>query len=70
MVTKSSSSTDANSEKPYGIYNIKSSSLIVLDLDKVKYDAWHKLFHTDCTSFGVSYHLKEPNEKAVETGEE
>nr|GEX78849.1 hybrid signal transduction histidine kinase M [Tanacetum cinerariifolium] len=43
----------ANMEKHFGVTNIKSNVLLVLDLDQLNYDAWCELFTSHCHSFGV-----------------
>ncbi|XP_019058877.1 PREDICTED: uncharacterized protein LOC109116961 [Tarenaya hassleriana] len=50
--------TDTNqTEKPFGVSNIKSHIPITLNMDEFNYDAWRELFETHCLSFGVMGHL-------------
>ena len=44
-------------EKSFGVTHIKSYIPIVLDMQKMNYDAWRELVETHCLSFGVSGHL-------------
>lgn len=45
------------SDKPYGITNIKSYVPLLLDVDRMNYDAWRELFENHCKGFGVHRHL-------------
>lgn len=51
MVGEASSSS--NNQKPYGVLNIKTYIPLILDLNKLNYDAWRELVETHCDSFGV-----------------
>lgn len=44
-------------EKAFGVTFIKSYVPIILDMQKLNYDAWRELFETHCLSFSVSGHL-------------
>ncbi|XP_010484948.1 PREDICTED: uncharacterized protein LOC104763245 [Camelina sativa] len=44
-------------EKAFGVTHIKSYIPLVLDMQKMNYDAWRELFETHCLSFSVSGHL-------------
>lgn len=44
-------------EKAFGVTHIKSYIPIILDMQKMNYDAWHELVETHCLTFGVSGHL-------------
>ncbi|KAL4557518.1 hypothetical protein LXL04_035699 [Taraxacum kok-saghyz] len=44
-------------DKIYGITNIKSYVPLVLDLDRLNYDAWRELFKTHCIAYKVYDHL-------------
>ncbi|KAL7588311.1 hypothetical protein Lser_V15G41308 [Lactuca serriola] len=57
-------------EKPYGISNTKASIPIVLELEKLNYDAWRNLFQTHCTGFGVADHPKPPSGKQITDSDE
>ena len=43
--------------KAFGVTHIKSYIPLVLDMQKMNYDAWRELVETHCLSFGVSGHL-------------
>lgn len=60
--TPTNNSSVASSEKPYGISNTKAFIPLILDLDKLNYDAWRDLFETHCNGFDVSYHFEEHDE--------
>lgn len=46
-----------NPERVYGVSNIKSHILVILDLEESNYDAWRELFYTHCLSFDVLGHI-------------
>lgn len=56
-----------NTDKPYGIAQIRAYILIQLDINKLNYDVWREFFETHCTSFGVLGHL---DGSSVPTSEE
>lgn len=43
-------------DRVYGVTNIKTHVLFLLDLDDGNYDAWRELFMTHCQSFDVAGH--------------
>jgi hypothetical protein len=43
--------------KVFGITNIKSHIPLLLDLEKLNYDAWRELFSTHCNAFDVLDHV-------------
>ncbi|XP_019090160.1 PREDICTED: uncharacterized protein LOC104737353 [Camelina sativa] len=43
--------------KVFTVIHIKSHIPIILDMQKMNYDAWRELFETHCYSFGVYGHL-------------
>lgn len=43
--------------KAFGITNIKTYVLLVLDHDQLNYDAWRELFSTHCVGFDVVDHI-------------
>ena len=45
------------SDKAYGITNIESHIPLLLDLDRLNYDAWRDLFMTHCIGFDVLDHI-------------
>lgn len=45
-------------DKIYGITNIKSYVPLILDLDRLNYDAWKELFKTHCIGYKVFEHLE------------
>lgn len=53
-----SSGTKPNN-KIYGITNIKSYVPLILDLDRLNYDAWKELFKTHCIGYKVFNHLED-----------
>ncbi|CAL9232749.1 unnamed protein product, partial [Arabidopsis halleri] len=46
-----------NSDKIYGVNNIKTHIPVILDLEESNYDAWRELFLTHCLSFDVLGHI-------------
>ncbi|KAL7601862.1 uncharacterized protein LOC111877969 [Lactuca sativa] len=64
-MTGSSSSTSSStlSDKPSSTINIKHVVPLVLDLDRMNYDIWRKLFEIHCIGYGVKDHLEPPKEK-------
>ncbi|XP_010480709.1 PREDICTED: uncharacterized protein LOC104759488 [Camelina sativa] len=44
-------------EKAFGVTHIKSYIPLVLDMQKMNYDAWRELFEIHCLSFSVAGHL-------------
>ncbi|KAJ9543284.1 hypothetical protein OSB04_022991 [Centaurea solstitialis] len=43
--------------KAFGITNIKSYIPLILDLEKLNYDAWREIFTTHCIGFDVIKHI-------------
>ena len=48
----------ANTEKPFGVTNIKTHVPLVLDIDQLNYDAWCELFVSHLDSFGLMNHIE------------
>ena len=48
-------------DKMYGITNIKSYVPLILDLDRLNYDAWREFFKNHCTTYKVFGHLDGTN---------
>lgn len=46
-----------NTERAFGVTNIKTHIPLVLDLEDHNYDVWCKLFETHCLAFDVSGHI-------------
>ncbi|XP_024985248.1 uncharacterized protein LOC112520861 [Cynara cardunculus var. scolymus] len=49
--------TNTPSHKAFGITNIKTYVPLILDLDRLNYDAWRELFTTHCVGFDVIDHI-------------
>ncbi|KAG7599937.1 Ribonuclease H-like superfamily [Arabidopsis suecica] len=49
--------TSVQTDKPFGISQIRAYIPIMLDLDKMNYDVWREVFETHCLTFGVLDHL-------------
>ncbi|KAG7560254.1 Ribonuclease H-like superfamily [Arabidopsis thaliana x Arabidopsis arenosa] len=47
----------ANTERCYGVTNIKNQIPVILDENEHNYDAWRELLTTHCMAFDVSGHL-------------
>ncbi|KAJ9542450.1 hypothetical protein OSB04_028956 [Centaurea solstitialis] len=57
---------DAPPHKEFGITNIKTYVPLVLDLDRLNYDAWRELFTTHCVGFDVIDHIDDSIPKSTE----
>lgn len=55
--------TNTKIEKAYGIGNIKNAVPIVLDLERLNYEAWRELFYTHCVGYGEASHLDSTKDK-------
>ena len=57
MTGPSQTAVTPNTDKPFGIAQIRGYIPIQLDMNKLNYDVWRELFETHCSSFGVLGHL-------------
>ncbi|XP_010451375.1 PREDICTED: uncharacterized protein LOC104733499 [Camelina sativa] len=57
MTGSSQTAVTPNTDKPFGIAQIRGYIPIQLDLNKLNYDVWWELFETHCSSFGVLGHF-------------
>ncbi|KAI3504296.1 hypothetical protein L1887_32863 [Cichorium endivia] len=62
-----SPSTTTNSHKAFGVTNIKSYVPLVLDLERLNYDAWKELFTTHCVGFDVIDHIDDTHPKPTDS---